>query len=197
MMKKLLFGCIVLSLIISSVNGQTPKIGHVDYSYIYENLPDYQSLTKEMEGQSKKYQELIESKYVDLRQKSAAYEKLVSDKASTVLIKDKETEISNLQRSIQELQSNSEGEVRASFEKKLAPIREKVDKAIDNFGRENNFTYIMRTEVYPASGESWPFLLYSSDSSNDVSVKVLAKMGITSPKPVGSKSAIGLSRYIK
>jgi outer membrane protein len=193
-MKNFLLLLLVVSLYSQTqAIGQSIKIGYVDQQFVYENFPEYQLFIKDIEASSAKYQEVLKEKYAQYQQKLDAYQKLPKGQVSPPILKDKETELDNLQKSIQEFQSNSENDLQLTYQKKFVVIEEKVKKVIADYGKENNFTYVFRSDL--RIGESWPIVLFAGEAAIEVSKEILLKLGVTSP--ASSPAKAGLLRIIK
>lgn len=196
-MKNLFFTLgLILVHYISYAQINTLKIGYADQNYIYSNLPDYKVFNNEIEVSAAKYQNILKEKYTLYQQKIDMYQNDVKNQAASAVLKDKESELQNLQKSIQDFQKNSEADLKLMYQKKFAPIKEKVDNAITQYGKNNGYTYILRLQTEETAGETWPILLYANDPTGDVSKGVLLKLGVSTPS-IGSQNKVGLSVGLK
>lgn len=173
--------------------GQVIKIGYLDQQFIYDNLPEYQSFIKEIEISSAQYQEVLKEKYAQYQQKLDTFQKLPKGQVSPPILKDKETELDNLYKSIQEFQSNSENDLQLTYQKKFVAIEEKVKKVISDYGKENNFTYLFKSDL--GTGDNWPIILFAGEAAIEVSKEILLKLGVASPTTAPVKA--GLLKIIK
>lgn len=178
------------------ITPQTFKIGYADQNYIYNNLPEFKTLITEVEANSRKYQDILKEKYTLYQKKIDAYQNDAKLHTTNAVLKDKETEIQNLEKSIQEFQANSEDDLKSIYQKKFTPIKTKVDNAIIEYGKENGYVYILRLQSEENADETRPIILYANDPTGDTSKGVLLKLGITSPTLI-EKNSIGLSRILK
>ncbi|WP_028523231.1 OmpH family outer membrane protein [Runella limosa] len=196
-MKKLLWLVIVVALFIEnkSANAQQFKIGIIDRGYILKNLPDFQALTKEVEATSQGYQKIIKEKYDNYQAKAEIFEKLKTSGTSEVILRDKMSELENLQKSLQDFQVNSENDIRTLYARKFRPIDEKVKKAISDYSKQNNYLLVLRSDMNIEDGETRSMVLYASSAEDDVSDNVLKVLGVTTP--VVPKGKIGLLNNIK
>ncbi len=177
----------------TQVIGQILKLGDMDQKFVYDKFPEYQILRKEIEGSSKKYQEMLKEKYAQYQQKLEAYQKLPKGQVAPLILKDKETELVNLQQSIQEFQSNSEKDLQLTYQKKFAVIEEKVKKVIADYARENNYGYILRSDL--RAEDSWPIVLFAGAEALEISQEILLKLGVTAATAPPIKA--GLLKMIK
>jgi outer membrane protein len=172
-------------MICSVCSGQAPKVGYVDQRFIYNNLPEYKVKIKEMELLSAKYETALKEKYALYQKKLDAYEKETKQNSNDAILKDKENELVNLQKSIQEFQQNAQQDLKVQFEKAITPLEEKVNNIIAQFGKDNKYSYIFRLQVEQPIGESTPYILYAGDPSGNISKEILLKLGIT-PSETGT-----------
>lgn len=177
--------------------GQDMRIGYVNLTYIYDNLPEHQTLIKELETSSQKYQDIVKEKLSQYQTKVDAYQKLSKDGASSAIILDKENELQTLQKSIEDFRVNSDRDIRNNYESKFKPIEAKVDKAIKDYGAVNKYVYIYRMQANVGEGESWPFILYAANSDGDLSKNILSKLGVSTPTKEAAKPIIGLQAGMK
>ncbi|MDF7819300.1 OmpH family outer membrane protein [Runella sp. MFBS21] len=177
----------------TQVMGQILKLGYIDQQFVYDNFPEYQLLRKEIEGSSAKYQEVLKEKYAQYQQKLDAYQKLPKGQVAPLILKDKETELVNLQQSIQEFQSNSEKDLQLTYQKKFAVIEEKVKGVIADYGQENKYAYIFRSDL--RAEDSWPIVLFAGAQAVDISKEILLKLGVTAATAPPIKA--GLLKMIK
>lgn len=177
----------------TQVIGQILKLGYMDQQFVYDNFPEYQFLRKEIEGSSAKYQEVLKEKYAQYQQKLEAYQKLSKGQVAPLILKDKETELVNLQQSIQEFQSNFEKDLQLTYQKKFAVIEEKVKKVIADYARENNYAYIIRSDL--RAEDSWPIVLFAGAEALEISQEILLKLGVTAATAPPIKA--GLLKMVK
>jgi len=150
------------------------KFGHIDAQKLIVSLPESESAQKTLETEGKALQDQMEVMQVEYNNKLNDYmnqEKLAPGDAKkwTDLIKsDKEKEIQDLQRRIQEFQETAMQKMQDRKNELYKPILEKVDKAIKEVAKENKFTYVFDIAV----------LLYYSEESIDITNMVKAKLAI-------------------
>lgn len=138
----------------------------------------------------------MKEKYTLYQQKIDVYQTDVKKQAASAILKDKENELQNLQKSIQDFQTNSETDLKLMYQKKFAPIKERVDNAITQYGKDHGYSYILRLQTEENAGETWPILLYANDPAGDISKAVLLKLGVSTPDS-GNQNKVGLSMDLK
>ncbi len=144
------------------------KFGHVDSDELLEMMPEKAEAEKQMEAFAKEFQGALESMAKEYESKVADYQ--AKEKDMTNLVKQsKVKEITDLERRIQEFQSQAQGEIQKKEQELLAPIIEKARKAIDAVATEKGYTYVFDN----SSG----VLLFAKDSEN-LMAEVKAKLGL-------------------
>lgn len=149
--------------------GQNLKFGHVDSQELLATLPDRASAQSEIESYAQKLEEQQKSMEQELNNKYEDY--LAKRDGYTDLIKaTKEKELQQIQQQIATFNQVAMQDLQQKEAELIKPIIDKVQKAIDEVGKENGFTYIFdlanRTVVY------------HSQESVDVAPLVKKKLGI-------------------
>jgi len=168
----------ILSLVFfiaAAMNAQTAyKFGHIDSKKLITSLPEADQAQKALEAESKSMQDQLEVMQVEANNKYNEYlnnEKLAPGdpkKWSELVKSDKEKEIQDLGKRIQDFQENA-GQIMQTKQNELyKPILEKVDKAIKDVAKENKFTYVFDVAT----------LLYFSEESIDITSMVKTKLVI-------------------
>jgi len=155
-----------------SINAQTYKFGHIDSQKLLQTLPESAEAQKALEAEGKSIQEQLEVMDVEYRNKVNDYvenDKLAvgdAKKWSKIVKADKEQEIQNLGKRVQQFQATAQKQIESKKAELFQPILKKVDEAIKAIAKENKFTYIFDLSV----------LLYHSDDSIDITSMVKAKL---------------------
>jgi len=146
------------------------KFGYINTAELLQNMAEVKEANANIETFRsqllKKGQEMLQSlqtKYQDLERKQAAGE--ISPKQLEVEAQTLKAEESK----ILEFEQSSQQKIIDKSESLLGPIREKIQRAIDDVATENGYTYIF--------DYSTGFVLYA-DASTDVSSLVKAKLGL-------------------
>ena len=154
----------------NSVMAQSFKFGHINSDELIQALPEFDSANVKLEAYRKELINYLELMSVELNNKSDAYNKEM--KNLTDLVKQtKETELVDLNRKIQQFQTDAQEKLQQKQVELFQPVYAKVDKAIKDVGKENGFLY-----VFDISKGS---LLYFDDTkSTNVMVLAKAKLGL-------------------
>lgn len=149
---------------------QTMKFGHINSEELIRALPDFDSASVKLENYRKEIINYLELMQVELNNKSDAYNKEL--KNLTDLVKQtKEQELIDLNRKIQEYQTNAQEKFQAKQQELFAPVYAKVDKAIKDVGKENGFMYVFDI----AKGA---LLFFDETKSTNVMPLAKAKLGL-------------------
>jgi outer membrane protein len=152
------------------VNAQSFKFGHINSDELIQALPEFDSANVKLEAYRKELINYLELMSVELNNKSDAYNKEM--KNLTDLVKQtKETELVDLNRKIQQFQTDAQEKLQQKQVELFQPVYAKVDKAIKYVGKENGFLY-----VFDVSKGS--LLYFDETKSTNVMVLAKAKLGL-------------------
>ena len=179
------FRVIIVALLIAapalSFAQKAYKFGHVNKRDIMDVLPEKDSallkLTK-FENELRASLQTAQEEYAAKFQKYAEEK----DKLDPLIRQTKEKELQGMQQNIQQYNDNAQQLYSQKQNELTQPIIEKIQKAINDVGKEGGFTYI-----FDLSASAVAF--YSSDSQ-DVTELVKQKLNVKAPsaKPAaGSK----------
>ena len=169
-MKNLLHTGWILILMFSMHGLSAQKFAYVNTQEILQNLPEVKEANANIEtfrnqlinlGQKKV--ETLRTKYAELEQKQAQ---------GDISPKQLEMEAQKLKEDemkIAQFEQESQQRILEKSEELLKPIRDKVQKAIDDVAKESGYSYIFDA--------SMGFILYADESAN-ASAKVKAKLGL-------------------
>ena len=154
----------------NSAVAQSFKFGHINSEELITAMPDFDSANVKLEAYRKELINYLELMSVELNNKSDAYNKEL--KNLTDLVKQtKEQELIDLNRKIQEYQTNAQEKLQQKQVELFQPVYAKVDKAIKDVGKENGFLY-----VFDISKGS--LLYFDETKSTNVMALAKAKLGL-------------------
>lgn len=185
-MKKIIFSILLTAFVAtmySPLMAQGQKIGYTNLDYILGLLPDAKKVEGELKTYEEQLQKQLQTKYADYEKKLKEYQDGVSKGVMTDLIKeDKEKELMSMQNSIKEFEESAKSAMQKKQVALLEPVLAKVQKAIDEVGKENDYSYILSTHAdYGGSA----IILYAKNKEDNISDMVLKKLGVT-PPPAGT-----------
>jgi outer membrane protein len=171
---KRLIGIAAISILIAiagqSTIAQNLKFGHINSDELIQALPEFVSANDSLENFRQELINALELLSVELNNKSDAYQKEMKN-LSAIVRQNKEQELVDMNRRIQEFQTNAQDQLQTKQAELFQPIMAKVDKAIKDVGKENGFTYIFDV----AKGS---LLYFDETKSTNVMVLAKAKLGI-------------------
>lgn len=167
MFKKILFT--VLIALPLTVMAQDAKIAHVKYQELIEAMPELDSIEKEIadintqwKGVLSKMQDEYTAKLKEYQEKQAT----MSEGIRQALI----SEMQEIEQRIGNFQQQSYTEMQKKQQELIAPVIDKVKKAISEVGAEGNYTYI-----FDLNGQT---ILYNSPKSADITPQVKKKLNL-------------------
>lgn len=167
MLKKLIilfFAIAPLALV-----AQESKIAFVNSQELFGSMPELSSIETQMntkQEQVKKNAAALETEYNNKMEEF----KNSTDEVTEALLMDRQKQIQQIEERYQTFMQNSQKEVQDLQQKLLAPVQEKLQKAIRDVGEEKGYTYILDI----ASGS----IAYHSPTAIDANPLVKAKLGI-------------------
>jgi outer membrane protein len=171
---KRLIGIVVLTILFTSVGqsllAQTAKFGHINSDELVQALPEYDSANVKLEKFRKELINALELMSVELNTKNEAYTK-ESKNLSDIVKTAKEQELVDMNRRIQEFQTNAQTQLQDKNTELMQPIFAKMDKAIKDVGKENGFTYVFDI----AKGS---LLYFDETKSTNILPLAKAKLGL-------------------
>jgi outer membrane protein len=161
---------IVIALAGQSAMAQNLKFGHINSDELIQSMPEYDSATVKLEKFRKELVNALELMSVELNTKNDAYSK-ESKNLSDIVKQTKEQELIDMNKRIQDFQTNAQTQLQNKQTEVFQPIYAKVDKAIKDVGKENGFFYVFDI----AKGA----LLYFDESKSiNVTPLVKTKLGL-------------------
>lgn len=167
MIKKLLLAAFIA--VPMCLSAQALKFGNVNSQQIFELMPEKANAEKTLVEVSKKYEDEYKKLQDEFNKKYTDFQALPADTPQS--IKDRRMqELQENQTKIQNFQQMASQDLQKQQETLLAPITDKLQKAIQAVGAENGFTYIFDLSI--------PAVVYSGAPSEDVTPLVKAKLGL-------------------
>lgn len=167
-MKKFIIAAV---LCIATMTGYAQnKFGNINMGQVFESMPERATIQKEMEDMQSKYE-------AELQKMGEEYQKKVSDFVAQQdsleknIAEARAQEIEQLQQRIQQFREMAAKNLQEEQQKRVAPIIDKINKAIQAVGEKQGFTYIFDT----SAGN---ILYFSPSQCVDVLPLVKAELGI-------------------
>lgn len=166
----ILNSALLLMFTLSLHMASAQKFSYVNTADVLQSLPEVKQANSELEtyrnqliNLGQKRVETLRSKYADLEQRQA------QGNISPIQLEQENNALKEEEKQIMAFEQDSQQKVVAKSEELLGPIRDKVQKAIDEVAKENNYAYVFDN----SSG----FILYA-DASVDITALVKTKLGL-------------------
>ena len=166
-MKKIVV--MVMLLMSFGLVAQEMKIAVVNQREIFDAMPEMEKIENELAALFKYYSDMhdkMNAEYIQLNTDLINKEDSIPENLKMIKIRQLEDVASRLEKLQQSYAQDREKQQQELF----APIQEKVQKAIDQVGDENGYTYIIILEPQ--------LVLYMGKTAIDATDKVRAKLGL-------------------
>lgn len=166
-MKKFIALVVIMLLPLGAFAQSGAKIAFVHASEIYVTMPEFTEVQKKLEAMSKEHMDEIKRLQDDIQNMTQAFlaqQDSLSDNIKTRRMQ----EIEEKQQRVQQYYQVAEEEMGKSQSEMMAPVNQKLRKAISDVGAEKGYTYI-----FDASN-----LLYTGADAIDATPFVKAKLGL-------------------
>lgn len=167
MFKKIAF--LLLCVFPISLMGQEVKLGHINSQEILSLMPERAEIEKTLNDLQTQW----ENELLKMREEYYAKIKEFQDKQATMpesIKQARQSEIVEIEQRINTFNQTASSDLQKKQQELFTPVIDKVKKAINEVGSENNYTYI-----FDLSTQS---IVYQSPKSNDVTPLVKKKLGL-------------------
>jgi outer membrane protein len=155
----------------SNVLAQSFKFGHINKSALIQAMPEYDSAQVKLQKTQKELSNTLDIMQVEYNNKYEAYVKEAKN-LTDVVKQVKEQELQDMQRRIQDSQTNFQVKLQDLQTSLFQPIVAKADKAIQDVGKEGGYVY-----VFDVSQGS-QVLFFDETKSTNVLTPVRTKLGL-------------------
>ncbi len=148
---------------------QESKIAYINSQELFGMMPELSSIETQMntkQEQVKKNATALETEYNNKMEEFKAS----TDEVTEALLMDRQKQIQQIEERYQAFIQNSQKEIQDLQQKLVAPVQEKLQKAIQAVGEEKGYTFILDV----ASGS----VAYHSPTAINANPFVKAKLGI-------------------
>ena len=163
MIKKLLLA--IMIALPMSVFAQ--KFGVVNTNQLMESLPEIKTINEQMEAATKKYEDEFAKLQEEFNKKYQEFQALEESTPQTIKER-RMQEMQELDSKIQKFRETAMQDLQRQQQQLMAPIQEKVVKAIQSAGAEGGYTFIFEN-VVP---------LYTGTDVTDITATVKTRLGI-------------------
>lgn len=162
-MKKLF---LILALALPMLAG-AQQYAHINTQELFAQMPELNDVKSKMDTLQSMYENQIAMMQEEFNKKLQDFQQTQASMTDGVR-EFKQQELADLQERIQTFYQTAQQDIQKKQQEYLAPIQEKMLKAIEAVGAEKNYTYIFDSAA----------MLYIAPSANDIMSDVKAKLGI-------------------
>jgi outer membrane protein len=148
------------------------KIGYTNPDVILAALPEAKTIETELKTYGTQLENEMQNKRKELQTKFENYQKNVNDMTPAIR-ESREKEIQTLNQALQEFQEKAQNDMQVKQAQLLQPVYEKIQKAIDDLAKAENYDYIL-----VADAGQMPIILYAKEEY-DITNKIITKLGGT------------------
>lgn len=171
-MKRFVLSLLLIAFVFPAVSfaqSQDLKFGHINASELMSQMPERDSIRKELQEYQKMLQNEMQTMQQEYTSKLKQYQQNRSQ-YSQLVRKSKEKELQDMQQRIQEFNSTAQQDMQQKQQQLLQPLMKRIDSAIRTVGEQNGFTYIFDTSAGA--------VVYQSEQSENVMPLVKEELGI-------------------
>lgn len=143
------------------------KLAYVDIDAIFQVMPELSDVEKTIADLNEQYKKEIDKMSEEYYAKVKEYQDNLSTMAETIKTK-RQSEIIDMEQRIGTFQQHASEELQMKQQELIMILRDKILKAVDEVGAENNYTYVFNKQT----------LTYISPKAVDITASVKKKMGI-------------------
>lgn len=165
MLKKI--ALVLLCALPLGIFAQELKIGHVDSQGLMMAMPELGEIEKKIAAASEEWTKELQTMQEEYTTKLKDYQEKFATMPESIK-QVRQSEIADIEQRYMSMQQVAASDLEKMQQDLVAPIQEKIRKAINEVAAENNYTYIMDVQV----------LHYHSPKSNDITPLVKKKLNI-------------------
>jgi outer membrane protein len=150
---------------------QQQKIGYVNSSKIFQELPAAQDAQRRIDALGKPIQDSLETMQRELQARYEDYQKreAMLNEAAKKAEQQKLIDLERRMNEYRQLKLGNDGELARETEKLLAPLRDRIRSAITTVAKEEKYSFVFDKT------ESIQILLYG-DPAHDITFKVIDRL---------------------
>ena len=158
----------VCMLFVGSYAKAQTKIGHISFNALIDQMPEYKTIKTNLDAYQKQFIDQNQTMATELQTKAQSYDSkkgTMTDAAKSVA----ENELQDLQKRLQEFQSDARSKVEAKSNELSKPLITKAKTAISAVAKEKGYTYVL---------DSSQIELLVSPEADDLLAAVKVKLGL-------------------
>lgn len=138
-MKKILL--IAAMAFVSAAAFAQPKFAHVNFTELYQLMPEADEARATMTAASNEAQETYQAMMDEFQTKYSQYQQKASTWTATIR-ESKEKELSDMQARIQEFSQNVQQELAAQEQQLMAPLYQKAQDTVSKLAKDGGYIYV-------------------------------------------------------
>lgn len=148
------------------------KIGHINSGTVIQAMPEYKLMTDDLTKKRDDLYKILETMYGEFDKKQKELQALSETAGTSNAVLDmKVQELQDLQKRIQAFEEKIGEDMQKMQDERLKPIQDKFNKAVKEVAIADGYSYILDIST----------VVYYTENVNDVTDKVLKKLGLTAP----------------
>jgi outer membrane protein len=164
-MKQLLLLLFLLPLSVVAQN----KLAFVTIDEVFSKMPELKEVETKMATKTEAVRKNIESMEAELQKKLKEFEDMPAENKTQAITADYEKQVQDLHSRYQTFVQSSQQELEKEQQTLLAPLQQKMMKAIKDVGDENGYSLILNSNA----------ILHVGADVKNVNDQVKTKLGIT------------------
>ncbi|HMM03628.1 MAG: OmpH family outer membrane protein [Prevotella sp.] len=165
-MKPLLF---TLFLLLPLTFFAQNKLAYVNVDEVFSKMPELKDVETKLSTKNEAVKKSLTAMQTEYNQMLERYGKTPTDSITQAIAEDRQKQMMDFQERYRVFSNNSQQELEKEQQTLLAPLQQKLMKAIKDVGEENGYTYILNSST----------LLHVGADAKDANGQVKAKLGIT------------------
>jgi len=162
-MKKIIIA--VLLILPMAISAQT--FGHINTTELFQQMPEVAKVKAQMDTLQSQYENQLASMQEEIQKKAQDYQANMNTLPDGVK-QIREQELQEMQQRIQMFYQTAEQDIQKKQQELLAPVHEKMAKAIKAVGEREGYTYIFDSQA----------MVHIGNDAHDVTPAVKKELGI-------------------
>jgi len=160
---------LLLLLFILPMSVFAQKLAYVNVEEVFSKMPELKEVESKIAAKNEVIKKNMETMETEFENKAKEYETMSNEGMTEAVAADKQKELQDLQNRYRLFVQNSQQEMENARRTLLAPLEEKMMKAIKEVGEENSYTFIFNSGA----------ILHVGSDAFDANPQIKVKLGIT------------------
>ena len=174
-MKKLFLTTLIGLFLSCATFAQGYKIAYANVEFILAKLPEMKSIESQLQTEQQQLEKMLMQKSQEFEQKVADYQK-TGQMMNAVAKADKERELQDLQGRLQQMEQNAQTQLMNKEQALSEPLFKKIEAGIAAVAKEKGYQYVLNSQTLSSRDN---IVLYAQNESDNITIAVLKKLGIT------------------